>query len=121
VNLGKIDQKGAIRRDVKKNSVFQQGAVCLTKFGPESGETADEILARKNLERRSGTRAHKNEFWWGIGEKGAAQSINRLISQHGAKRHSTSFYFALQTPIWLKCHYEQSEAIQGECYANPSS
>jgi len=69
---------------LKRIPVFQQEAVCLTKFGPESGETADEILARKNLERRSGTRAHKNEFWWGIGEKGAAQSINRLISQHGA-------------------------------------
>ena len=27
----------------------------------------------------------------------------------------------VETPIWLKCHYEQSEAIQGECYANPSS
>jgi high-affinity K+ transport system ATPase subunit B len=69
---------------LRRIPVFQQGAVCLTKFGPESGETADEILARKDLERRSGTRAHKNEFWWGIGEKGAAQSINRLISQHGA-------------------------------------
>jgi hypothetical protein len=69
---------------IRRIPVFQQGAVCLTKFGPESGETVDEILARKDLERRSGTRAHKNEFWWGIGEKGAAQSINRLISQHGA-------------------------------------
>jgi hypothetical protein len=64
--------------------VFQGNAVCLTKFGPESGETAKEILTRKELERRSGARAYKNEFWWGIGEKGTAQSINRLISQHGA-------------------------------------
>ena len=64
--------------------VFQQEAVCLTKFGPESGETAKEILARKDLERRSGIRAHKNEFWWGIGEKGTAQSINNLISQYNA-------------------------------------
>ena len=69
---------------IKRVPVFQQGAVCLTKFGPESGETAEEILARKDLERRSGARAHKNEFWWGIGEKGTAQSINSLISQHGA-------------------------------------
>jgi hypothetical protein len=69
---------------IRRIPVFQQEAVCLTKFGLESGKTADEILARKDLERRSGTRAHKNEFWWGIGEKGAAQSINRLISQHGA-------------------------------------
>ena len=42
--------------------MFQQGAVCLTKFGPESGETTKEILTRKDLERRSGTRAHKNEL-----------------------------------------------------------
>src|SRR5713101_4329501 len=69
---------------LKRIPVFQQEAVCLTKFGPESGETAAEILARKDLERRSGIRAHTNEFWWGIGEKGTAQSINRLISQHGA-------------------------------------
>jgi hypothetical protein len=68
----------------KRVPVFRQSAVCLTKFGPESGETADEILARKELERLSGVGAHKNEFWWGIGEKGAAQSISALISQHGA-------------------------------------
>jgi hypothetical protein len=71
-------RKGQFGAMLKRIPVFQQEAVCLTKFGPESGETADEILARKDLERRSGTRAHKKEFWWGIGEKGAAQSINRF-------------------------------------------
>jgi len=35
------------------------------------------------LERRSGVGAHKNEFWWGVGGKGTAQSIKTLISQHG--------------------------------------
>ena len=64
---------GDIVAMIKRIPVFQQGAVCLTKFGPESGETAKEILARKDLERRSGIRTHKNEFWWGIGEKGTAQ------------------------------------------------
>jgi len=68
---------------IRRIPVFQQGAVCLTKFGPESGETAEEILARKDLERRSGVGGHKNEFWWGVGEKGTAQSIKMLISQHG--------------------------------------
>ena len=63
--------------------MFQQRAVCLTKFGPESGETAREILARKDLERRSGVRAHKNEFWWGVAERGTAQSIQTLMSEHG--------------------------------------
>jgi hypothetical protein len=69
---------------IRRIPVFQQGAVCLTKFGPESGEAAKEIVARKDLERRSGVGAHKNEFWWGVGEKGAAQSIKTLISQHRA-------------------------------------
>jgi hypothetical protein len=68
----------------KRVPVFHQGAVCLTKFGPESGETADEILARKDLQRLSGVGAHKNEFWWGVGEKGTAQSISVLISHSGA-------------------------------------
>ena len=68
---------------VRRIPAFQQAAVCLTKFGPESGETAEEILARKDLERRSGVDAHKNEFWWGVGERGTAQSIQTLISQHG--------------------------------------
>ena len=68
---------------IRRIPVFQQAAVCLTKFGPESGETAKEILARKDLERRSGVAAHKNEFWWGVGEKGTAQAIQTLISQHG--------------------------------------
>jgi hypothetical protein len=69
---------------IRRIPVFQQEAVCLTKFGPESGETARDILARKDLERRAGVGTHKNEFWWGIGEKGTAQSISNLIAQHGA-------------------------------------
>ena len=55
---------------MRRIPVFEQGAVCLIKFGAELGETAKEILARKDLERRSGIRAQINEFWWGIGEKG---------------------------------------------------
>src|SRR5271156_4348158 len=69
---------------LRRIPVFEQGAVCLTKFGPEAGETAREILSRKDLERRSGVGAHKNEFWWGVGDKGTAESTKTLISQHGA-------------------------------------
>jgi hypothetical protein len=32
---------------IRRIPVFQQAAVCLTKFGPESGETAEKILARR--------------------------------------------------------------------------
>ena len=75
---------GDIVAMITRIPVFQQEAVCLTKFGPELGETAKEILTRKDLERRSGIRAHKNEFWWGIGDKSTAQSITNLISQYDA-------------------------------------
>ena len=39
----------------------------------------------------------------------------------GSKNLATERNPEPETPIWLKCHYEQSEAIQGECYANKSS
>jgi hypothetical protein len=84
---------GDIVAMIRRIPVFQQGAVCLTKFGPELGETAKEIIARKDLERRSGIRAHKNEFWWGIGEKGTAQSVNNLISQYNA---TSVLFFAIK-------------------------
>jgi hypothetical protein len=82
---------------IRRIPVFQQAAVCLTKFGPELSETAKEILARKDLERRSGVGAHKNEFWWGVGEKSTAQSTQTLISQHGG---NTVLFSAIkdQTP-----------------------
>ena len=36
-----------IRRDVKKNSCVPTGGCLSDEFGPESGETAKEILARR--------------------------------------------------------------------------
>jgi hypothetical protein len=78
VHRAKLITKGQFGAMIRKNPVFQHGVVCLTKFGPESGERAEEILARKELERRSGIRAHKNEFWWGIDKKGTAQAIGFL-------------------------------------------
>ena len=78
---------------IRRIPVFQQAAVCLMEFGPESGETAKEIVARKDLERRAGAGAHKIEFWWGVGEKGTAQSIQTLISQHGG---STVLFSAIK-------------------------
>jgi hypothetical protein len=82
---------------IRRIPVFQQGAFCLTKFGPEAGETTQKILARKDLERRAGVGAHKNEFWWGVGEKGTAQSTQTLISRHGG---NTVLFSAIkdQTP-----------------------
>ena len=65
--------------------IFQEPAVCLTKYGPESGETASAILARKEWERKSGKAAHANEFWWGFGEGGTAESIGYLIEKYKAK------------------------------------
>jgi hypothetical protein len=65
--------------------IFQEPAVCLTKFGPESGETANAIFARKEWERKSGKAGHTNEFWWGIGERGTAESIRHLIEKYNAE------------------------------------
>jgi hypothetical protein len=75
---------------IRRIPVFQRAAVCLAKFGPEPSETANEIVARKELERRAGIGVHKNEFWWGLGEKTIAQSLQSLISQHGG--NTVHFY-----------------------------
>ena len=60
--------------------IFKPKAVVLTKFGPDATESAQQIRDRKELERRSG----RGLFWWGIGEKGTAESICHLIEQYRA-------------------------------------
>jgi hypothetical protein len=35
------------------------------------------------LKGRSDVGAHRNEFWWGVEEKGTAQSVKALIAQRG--------------------------------------
>jgi hypothetical protein len=106
---------------IRRVPVFEQAAVCLMKFGPESGETAEEIVARKDLERRAGVGIHKNEFWWGVGEKGTAQSTQTLISRHGG---NTVLFSAIkdQTPpnkgsatdalAWRKCRMLGDDILQ---------
>jgi hypothetical protein len=74
-----------MRAAMNNPPIFQELAVCLTKFGPESDEPASAILARKEWERKSGKVAHTNEFWWGIGERGTAESIRHLIEKYKAK------------------------------------
>jgi hypothetical protein len=54
---------------IRRIPVFQQEAVCLTKFGPELGETAEEIVARKDLERRSALALIKMNFGGALGKK----------------------------------------------------
>jgi hypothetical protein len=66
--------------------IFQEQAVCLTKFGPEAGEAAKQILARKDLERRAGKSDHQSEFWWGVGERGTAQSVGIAITKCGVNK-----------------------------------
>jgi hypothetical protein len=71
--------KGQFGAMIRRVPVFQQAAVCLTKFGPESGEAAKGIFSSKRLGRRSGIRPHTNEFWWGIGEKGTAHRTTKVL------------------------------------------
>jgi hypothetical protein len=66
-------------------TIFQATAVCLTKIGPDSGQTVCRILHRKELERRSGKDEHEHEFWWGFGEKGRVKSIVDLINVYNAQ------------------------------------
>jgi hypothetical protein len=90
--------------------IFQEPAVCLTKFGPESGETASAILARKEWEQKSGKAAHANEFWWGVGERGTAESVRYLIEQYKAKsiifvavkKQTTKDSAPLEVLVWRK-------------------
>ena len=60
---------GDIVAMIRRIPVFQQAAVCLTKFGPELGETAKEIIARKDLERRSGIRLIRTSFGGGLAKR----------------------------------------------------
>jgi hypothetical protein len=81
--LGEIDCKGAIRRDDKKNSCVPTGGCLSDEIRTRVRRNSQGDVARKDLERRSGVGGHKNEFWWGVGEKSTAQAIQTLISQHG--------------------------------------
>jgi hypothetical protein len=48
-------------------------------------------------------------------------SVTSKFSVRGGVGNINANSDLVETPIQLKRHYEQSEAIQGECYANPSS
>jgi AraC family transcriptional regulator len=54
-------------------------------------------------------------------EAGFSMSVTGKLSVRGGVENINANSDAVETPIQLKRHYEQSEAIQGECYANPSS
>lgn len=51
-------------------------AFCWTRFGAEAGETFEEILARKDAERRAGS----GVFYWGIGSA-VGRSLRELIAR----------------------------------------
>jgi hypothetical protein len=48
-------------------------------------------------------------------------SVTSRLSVRGGVENINANSDPVETPIQLKRHYEQSEGIQGECYANPSS
>jgi hypothetical protein len=101
-------------------TIFQETAVCLTKFGPDSGQVACKILRRKEWERRSGRDEHEHEFWWGIGEQGTDQSIHLLIEEHKAKsvifvaaKTQTLKKMPLEDNILVWRHYRTLAGDQG--------
>jgi hypothetical protein len=56
VKLCKVQYKGAIRRDDKKNTCVPRGSYVSDEVWTRIGETAEENLARKDLEERSAAR-----------------------------------------------------------------
>jgi hypothetical protein len=46
-------------------------------------------------------------------------SVTSRLSVRGGVGNINANSDPVKTPIQLKRHYEQSEAIQGECYAKP--
>jgi hypothetical protein len=62
--------------------------VCLTKLDPNQRNSQGN-LSPKGLGTAVGRWRSKNEFWWGVGERGTAQSIQTLFHSTAA----TSFYF----------------------------
>jgi hypothetical protein len=48
-------------------------------------------------------------------------SVTSALGVCGSVENINANSDPVETPIQLKRHYEQSEATQGECYANPSS
>jgi hypothetical protein len=50
-----------------------------------------------------------------------SMSVTSGLSVRGGVENINANSDPVETPIQLKRHCEQSEAIQGECYANPSS
>jgi hypothetical protein len=50
-----------------------------------------------------------------------SMSVTSGLSARGGVENINANSDPVETPVELKRHDEQSEAIQGECYANPSS
>ena len=65
--------------------IFQEKAICLTKYGHYSNQIARHILDRKELERRSGQFDHAKRVLVGNGEKGTPASICYLVERYAAK------------------------------------
>ena len=52
-----------------------------TKMGFDAGETLENIVRRKELERRSGEGAFENVFWWGVGESRGEAIRKHLVDE----------------------------------------
>ncbi len=55
-----------------------------TKMSTDAGEPLENIVCRKELERRSGKGEFKNVFWWGVGES-RGEAIRKHLVGKGKK------------------------------------
>lgn len=60
----------------ERETTVLPAAFCWTRFGPEAGESFEEILARKNAERES----CGGVFYWGIGS-GVRSGLRALLAE----------------------------------------
>lgn len=65
-----------------------------TRMNTDGGEPLDNILRRKDLERRSGEGEFENTFWWGVGES-KGQAIWTWLVESGDDKPPILFSEAL--------------------------
>ena len=87
--------------------VFQQGAVCLTKFGPESGETAEEILARKDWNGDRALALTKTSFGGALAKREPPNPYKLYFHSTAA----TSCYFPRSKIRRRRTRARQSDAL----------
>ena len=98
------------RCDVRKRQIHRSGC-----FGSSTAPTLRSRRAKCSNFAKSAAILQKHE------QARFSMSVTSGLGLCGGVENINANSDPLETPIQLKRHYEQSEATQGERYANPSS